>query len=85
MSRYNIMTVLISKRNEEATDVQNLLTEYGCFIKTRLGLHDVEGVCAEDGLLILQMVGEQEKIAALEKELSALTGVKAHLLTIESD
>lgn len=85
MSKFNIMTVLINKRSEEASDVQQLLTEYGCNIKMRLGLHDVEGVCAEDGLLILQLVGDQDKIASLEKKLSDIYGVKAQLMTIESE
>lgn len=68
----NIMLVLVGKRRESAVQVQKLLTDYGCYIKTRLGLHDAsESVCSEDGLIILELVGDpakqQELFTALKK------------------
>lgn len=81
MSKYNIMTILVEHRKETARDMQGLLTEYGCNIKLRLGLHEAVNVCAEDGLLILQLVGEMEKIEALLAKLNALDGVQAKLTT----
>ncbi len=68
----NIMLILVGKRRESAVAMQKLLTDYGCYIKTRLGLHDAsETVCSDDGLIILEMVGDpakqQELFEALRK------------------
>ncbi|MBI9009054.1 MAG: hypothetical protein JEZ05_03405 [Tenericutes bacterium] len=79
MSRYNIMTVLIEHRRDTAEKVQALLTKYGCNIKVRLGLHEAVSVCAEDGLMVLQLVGDQGDIEALLDKLNALDGVQAKL------
>lgn len=85
MSYYNIMTVLVNHRRDTAKDVQSLLTEYGCNIKVRLGLHEAVNVCAEDGLLVLQLIGEKEKIQELLEKLNALDGVQAKLTTFHGD
>jgi hypothetical protein len=58
----NFMIIVVNLRKKEAVTVQKILTEWGCFIKTRLGLH--EGVldqCSEVGSIILELVGEKEK------------------------
>lgn len=54
-----IIGVQIENRFEEVEKVQNLLTEFGCLIKTRLGLHqqaEFDEMCTEKGLLILELV-----------------------------
>ncbi|MDO9566179.1 MAG: hypothetical protein Q7J15_05525 [Candidatus Desulfaltia sp.] len=54
----NFIIVVVNKRKKEAVTVQKILTDWGCLIKTRLGLH--EGVlddCSEIGSIILEMVG----------------------------
>jgi metal-responsive CopG/Arc/MetJ family transcriptional regulator len=81
MSKYNIMTVLVEHRHDTAKKMQELLTEYGCNIKLRLGLHEVDKVCAEDGLLVLQLVGDTSDINTLLEKLNALDGVQAKLNT----
>jgi metal-responsive CopG/Arc/MetJ family transcriptional regulator len=85
MSKYNIMTVLVNHRRDCAKDVQLLLTEYGCNIRVRLGLHEAVNVCSEDGLLILQLVGDSENIHALLNKLNDLDGVQAKLTTFAGD
>ncbi len=85
MKKYQIMAVLVSNRKANATDVQNVLTKYGCNIQIRLGLHEISNVCAEDGLIILQLGGNQEDIQALENALIVLPGVKTKFITLESD
>ena len=48
----------ITDRVKDAAKVQKVFTEYGCNIKTRVGLHDVAGdVCAPGGVVILELVG----------------------------
>ncbi|MDP2842070.1 MAG: hypothetical protein Q8O06_00335 [Acetobacterium sp.] len=57
--------------------VQELLTKNGCFIKTRLGLHESsDDLCSTSGLIILEFLsGSDTESEILEKELSTLSSV----------
>jgi len=72
-----IMGIQLQQRHETATGVQNLLTKYGCFIKTRLGVHQAaKDSCSEQGLIILEFMDNSEKEAnELEKELNEIRSV----------
>ena len=83
----NIMLILVGKRRESAAQVQKLLTDYGCYIKTRLGLHDAsETICSEDGLIILELVGDKKKQQELFDALKKVPclNVKMETLSIEN-
>lgn len=75
-----ILGVQIEDRFEEVKMVQDLLTEFGCIIKTRLGLHqqaEYNEVCTEKGLLILEMVKDSDDRAKeLKEKLSVIEGVE---------
>lgn len=77
MACYNIMTLLVNNRRENAPKLQEVLTESGCIIKMRLGLHEAGDACSNEGLIILQLSGSKEEIAALEESLNSLEGIKA--------
>jgi len=79
---FNIMAIRINHRTNKAPGVQEILTRYGCIIRMRLGLHETGNVCSEEGLILLQLVGEPEKMAELEKELNAIDGVCTKTLSI---
>jgi hypothetical protein len=74
-----ILGIKVDSRHEDAPNVQRLLTEYGCFIKTRLGLHtasDDRKLCNDDGLILLEFILNAEKEAGeLEAKLESLGGV----------
>ena len=66
----------MTNRVAEVMAVQEVLTEHGCNIRTRLGLHEVSRtVCLPMGLLILDTFGEKAEIAALEKKLKKIKGL----------
>jgi len=70
----HIVGVYVGNRVQSAQEMQNLLTQYGCNIKTRLGLHEVNnGSCAQSGLIILEVFGEGK--AKLISALKDLNGV----------
>lgn len=72
-----ILGIEIGNREEDAVKVQSLLTEYGCSIKTRLGMHEAGNLCSSMGLIILEFAfGSEEKAFALESELQKLDAVK---------
>jgi hypothetical protein len=57
--RHLIFGIHIDDRVKHVPNVQKLFTEYGCNIKTRIGLHHVEdGICSPRGLILLEMHGD---------------------------
>lgn len=77
MDCYNVMTLLVNNRRQNVPRLQEVLTESGCIIKARLGLHEAGDVCSENGLIILHLTGSKEEIANLEECLNKLEGIKA--------
>jgi hypothetical protein len=72
-----ILGILITDRQKEAGKVQNVLTKYGCSIKTRLGLHEVsDDVSSTSGLLLLELTGDVSEMENLEKDLIAVEGTQ---------
>lgn len=79
MSKTNehIIGIHVGDRYDEARQVQEILTRYGCSIKTRLGLHNTNGQnCSQGGIILLQLIPDDEKAPLLIKELSNLEGVR---------
>jgi hypothetical protein len=71
-----IVAILVSNRSEVASRVQAVLTNWGCMIKTRLGLHGgVLDECTDTGLIIVELVGEEEKRAEFVRKLGVIRGV----------
>ena len=79
----NIMVVKIESRREDSTKVQEVLSNFGCSIKVRLGLHETENVCSEEGLLILQLSGDRDEMRKLEKALNEMDRVQAKLVLMD--
>ncbi|NLX05950.1 MAG: hypothetical protein GXY33_12495 [Phycisphaerae bacterium] len=72
-----IFGVHITERIRHVPTVQQLLSEYGCYIKTRLGLHEVDqNSCSPNGLLVLEMFGDEAKCQELFEKLNAVEGVE---------
>ena len=81
-----ILIILIGKRKDEAVKVQQILTGWGCMIKTRLGIHDgVLDNCSDSGLVILELVGTDEQKQELARKLAVLPGVSSKLIELEVD
>jgi hypothetical protein len=76
-----IYAIHVTDRLHQVGEVQRLLTEYGCHIKTRLGLH--ESSAAPNGLLLLEMVGEAKRCQELFDKLNAITGIEAKSVTFK--
>ncbi|HOK94586.1 MAG TPA: hypothetical protein PK052_02800 [Anaerohalosphaeraceae bacterium] len=77
LSKHIILGVHITDRIRHVEAVQHLLTEYGCSIRTRLGLHETDkGFCSPNGLLILEMTDDDAKTTELMGKLNAIEGVE---------
>lgn len=78
---YKVILIKIDHRSVEAAKVQSILTEYGCNIKVRLGLHEVsKEVCANDGLVVLEVEGDKRKLNKIVSLLNKVEYVQAQLL-----
>ena len=78
---HKILAVHLTDRVTEAVEVQKVFTEYGCNIKTRVGLHDVAGdYCAPGGVIILELVGPDGITAEVGARLAAITGVETKVV-----
>jgi len=79
-----VMLIMVASRKESASKVQQILTGWGCMIKTRLGIHDgILDNCMETGLIILEIVGEEEKKVEMERKLNVIPGVIAKKVDLE--
>jgi hypothetical protein len=72
--KHTILGIHITDRLKEAVDVQKLLTEFGQYIKTRLGLHELGTNL--NGLLLLEVEAPDEQVTKLSDGLNALEGVE---------
>jgi len=78
-----VMAIMVANRKDTADKVQKLLTGWGCLIKMRLGLHDqVLDNCSDEGLIILELVGEADKHEELMRKLNVLNGVQAKMMSL---
>jgi len=81
-----ILIILIGNRKESAVKVQQVLTAWGCNIKTRLGIHDgVLENCSDTGLLILELVGRMEDNREVARKVSLIKGVSSQLVELKLD
>lgn len=70
MAKTTVLGVKLGQRMQTASQFQEILSKYGCNIKTRIGLHNVSNnVCSPDGVIIIEAIGEEDVVEALEKEL----------------
>jgi len=77
---YKVILVKIDHRSVEAGKVQSILTEFGCNIKVRLGLHEVtDEFCANDGLIILEVQGDQVILDKMLQKLNQVEHVTAKM------
>jgi len=76
-AKHIIFAVHITSRMNNAGRVQELFSEYGCNIKTRIGLHEVnENVCSPNGLILLEMFGDEGRCNELKDKLNKVSGVE---------
>ena len=72
-----ILGIHVTDRLKNAGDVQKVFTEYGCNIKTRIGLHDVdESVCSPSGVVLIEFFGSEAEADAMAEKLNAVEGVQ---------
>ena len=71
-----ILGVHVTNRLKNALAVQKVFTEYGCNIRTRVGLHDVDAnVCSPSGVVLIEFFGSDDEASAMMATLNEVEGV----------
>ena len=71
-----ILGIHVTNRLKNAVEVQRVFTEYGCNIKTRVGLHDVDdNVCSPSGVVLIEFFGADDEATAMIATLNEVEGV----------
>ena len=78
-----IFGIRLSDRMKNSSQLQDLLTNYGCIIKTRIGLHDTScGVCSPYGIILLETIKDEERINDMINDLQNLKGVRFNIMEL---
>lgn len=71
-----ILGIRLHNRNSSSTRFQEILTKFGCAIKTRIGLHSAEnGVCSPHGIILVEVIDDAQAIE-LEKALLCIENIE---------
>ena len=75
----SVVGILVERYAEIVKEVQKILTSYGCYIRTRLGVNEVF-YGKQAGLIILELKGDVKQRHLLVKDLNALKNVHVRTL-----
>ena len=80
-----IIGIKLNNRTISSSEFQNILSEFGCIIRTRIGLHDVDcGVCSNNGVILLEVIND-EKVPKLQKALCQISNIEIHQMVFDRD
>lgn len=83
MNCYYIIGLRVDHRRSNALTLQKALTEFGCHIKMRVGLHETsETFCSDDGVIVLQVCGDEKTVEEMVTAFQALEGVSAKVMDL---
>lgn len=83
MNCYYLIGLRVNHRHANALKLQAMLTEFGCNIKLRVGLHETnENACSDDGVIMLQACGDRAVIDNMLRSFGTLEGVTAKLMDL---
>lgn len=73
-----ILALHITDRVSQVEEVQKIISEFGCSIKTRLGIHEAsENYCSPAGIMILELLNDETAMKNFRDKLNSVDGVEA--------
>lgn len=79
---HKVILIAVEHRTENVDNLQKVFTKHGCKVKARLGLHEAGNLCSEEGLIILQLVPDEQETDAFLNDLNSVKGVRAKFVEI---
>lgn len=66
-----ILGIMLKQRTETSPKFQDIISDYGCYISTRIGLHNADDTsCSPNGIILLETIsGSSDKAQELEDKL----------------
>ncbi|GHT42898.1 hypothetical protein FACS189443_6360 [Planctomycetales bacterium] len=72
-----IIGVNVTGFAQNSGEVQSVFREYGCSIRTRIGLHAATGdACDPNGLILIEFTGGSAEADELTQKLTAIQGIE---------
>ncbi len=79
-----IVGVHVDDRVSHVPRVQDVFTTFGCYIKTRIGLHETnDNFCSPNGLILVELMGDDGKFEEFTGALKAIEGVDVKHMVFE--
>lgn len=83
---HTIIGVHVHERKQNAVGVQQVLTEFGDVVRTRLGLHDLEGrTSSPSGLILLELAGDGRRVRSCVAALRRCHGIQLKTMVFAHD
>ncbi|MBP7463289.1 MAG: hypothetical protein KA793_03070 [Bacteroidales bacterium] len=77
MNELIILGINVKDRIKEAGKTQKVLSAHRQIIKTRMGFHEVNELkCSRNGLIILEIQGDQTELQSLFNDLNEIGGIE---------
>lgn len=70
-----IIGIKLNDKENNAVELQKILTKFNCIIKLRIGINNSSLFCSENGIILLQ-IEKNENALNLEKELLDIEGIE---------
>ncbi|MDY0091956.1 MAG: hypothetical protein RBT80_04575 [Candidatus Vecturithrix sp.] len=84
MAKHFIGGIHITDRVAHAAQVQEVLTEFGSYIKTRLGLHELsEDFSSPNGMLLIEFADNEAKFNEFIEKINTIKGVEAKQMVFD--
>ncbi len=85
MSKHYIIGICLTNRVKNALELQKVLSDCACYIKTRLGLHEVsEDLCAPSGIVLLEIYGGKPAVDEIEAKLKKIAGLQVKKMLFDA-
>ncbi|NMC56265.1 MAG: hypothetical protein GYA50_03480 [Eubacteriaceae bacterium] len=71
-----ILGIMLKQRTETSPKFQDIISDYGCYISTRIGLHNADDTnCSPNGIILLETINEGKAQELEDKIRSNIDGV----------
>jgi hypothetical protein len=83
-SKHLICGIHVTERLQHALQVQQVLTEFGGNIKTRLGLHEVSDTDdGPNGIVLIEFIGGEARFNDFTQKIGGIVGVEVKQMVFD--
>ncbi len=84
LKKHIIRGIHVTDRITNVVKLQEFFSQYGCHIKTRIGLHDVtDDFCSPNGLILLELLDHPAAVNEMIAQLKELNGIEVQQMVFD--